>query len=67
MRFQVHWDPEQSSDFIGAWADLPVRLGESPREVGSQLWLIIGTRTLVPEAPGNVHQHELSQRSPFWH
>ena len=66
-RFHVHWDPGQSSDFIGAWADLPVCLGGPPRKVGSQLWLTVGAATLMPEAPGNVLQHELSQRSPFWH
>ena len=63
----VHWDPGQSSNFIGVWADLTVRLGGSPRKVGRQLWLTVGAATLVPEAPWNVHQRELSQRSPFWH
>ena len=27
----------------------------------------MGAITLVAEAPGNINQHELSRRSPFWH
>ena len=32
-----------------------------------QLLLSVGARTEVAEAPGNIHQRELSQRPPFWH
>ena len=33
----------------------------------SYLWLTEGAGTLVAEATGKIHQHELSWRSPFWH
>ena len=32
-----------------------------------QLLLSVAARTEVAEAPGNIHQRELSQRPPFWH
>ena len=33
---------------------------------GDWLWLTVGTRTLVVEAPGNIHWHELSWSLSFW-
>ena len=73
-RFRVNGDPEQSSDSIGAWEDLPVgrpfKEGSFRRQ-GGWRWLTVGARTLVVEIPENIHWHELSWKwlfwLPFWH
>ena len=56
---------EKSSDFIVAW----VRPTSWPRRVSwidrGQLWLTVGTRTLVAEVEGSTHWHELSRRPPL--
>ena len=66
-RFHIHWDPAQSSDSTGAWAKPTGRSWRVFWGDEGQLWLTVGARTLVAEAPGNTDPHELSQRSPFWH
>ena len=66
-RFHVHWDPGQSSDTIGAWARPTCESWRVSWGGKCCLWFTVGARTLVAEAPRNVHQHELSQRSTFWH
>ena len=67
--FNVHRDPGQSHDSIGAWADLRVR-GRSRkgllRRQGGWLLLTVGAGTLGVEIPENIHWHELSRKWPFW-
>ena len=68
-RFHVHRDPGQSSDSIGAWADLRVRVRSRKgllRRQGGWLLLTVGARTLVVEIPENIHWHELSRKWLLW-
>ena len=51
-RFYVHWDPAQSSDFIGPWARPNCGSWSVSWEGGGWLWLTVGARTLVAEAKG---------------
>lgn len=64
-RFHMHWDPEQSSDFIGAWAR-PICGYWGSYGGECQLWFTVKTRTLEVEALDNIYWCELFWRSPFW-
>ena len=57
----------ESSDSIGAWVRPTCWSHRVSWGGRGQLWLTVGTRTLVEEALGNIHWHELSWRLPFWH
>ena len=65
--FHVHWDPEQSSDYIGSWAGPAYEFWRVLWGGRGWLWLTGHARTLVAEEPGNTDQRELSWRLPFWH
>lgn len=46
--------------------ELPEGLRGSPGEVGVTCGSTVGARIIIAEAPGNVHQSELSLSLPFW-
>ena len=54
----------QSSDSIEAWARHTCGSWRVSCKGGGQLWLTVGA-TIMGD-PGNIHQHQLSQRSLFW-
>ena len=54
-------------DSIGPWARHTCRPWRVFWGGGGQLWLTVGARTLLVEAPENIHWCELFQRLPSWH
>ena len=61
----------KSSNLIGTWVR-PTCWSEIVSwvggvGVGEQLWLTLGTHTLVVGISGSIHLHELSWRLTSWH
>ena len=65
QRSHEHWDKVQSRNSIGIWGKPNEESWSVSWGGGSWMYLTVGTRTLVAEAPGNINQCELSQRSPL--
>ena len=65
-RYDMHRDPAQSTNSMGAW-DRPIQGLEGLLGTWGLAAAHGRTRTLVAEAPGNTDWHGLPQRLLFWH
>ena len=66
-KFNMHGDPGQSSDSMGTWTGPNCWSWRVSQEGRDWLWLTVGARTVVADAPGIITQCALSGGLPLWH